>query len=1317
MISFSDISFLILIISKLLMGKPLRIVFACLVTTIVLKAQINCPSPYVFMDGSQFIRFYDPGQPLSASNPSNTNIPTFGSGLTLMPNINGGTLCPTFYSTSGGTYWYWSGASWVNTGHSTGNNAAVNLGGCGSKIYNIVGATGQIYVYDGTGNGSLLTTINGFSAGGPFDLVTDCDCNFYALKTTTTGSGQSLTKYSPSGSPLATWTLVNMPNATAGGGFAIIGNMLYLKNNMTNGFFMASIGTTAVTFTQVTGFTASPGDFASCPNNCTMSPTPFSAGITGALLTCSNPTANLVVTTTASPVTYTWTGPGIIGPANGSVIAVNSQGPYTCVVISSSCPNSTLTLFTSVYTNTSVVTAVVSPSGNICTAGNLPTMLTVTHSSPSEVVSWAGPGINNSPNADSLLVPGAGSFTVTVTDPSNGCSARDVVNIVQSPSVSLSLTSNTLCALPFNGSPASITITPAGASTYTLFTSGHYATGSPNGPVMPVSVVNAANGMATGTLIGNNAFCSDTAYTTFQIIPNPAVNVAPAAICPGQTHVFYASGATSYTWTDQSQNTFYGNNLVSSPSVTSTYTIIGSDAGCNSLTQTTTLTVKPVPTVSVTPATSTICLGSVVTLNTFGTANSFTWTPATGLSNANAATVTASPPSTQGYVVTGALNGCTNTASALVNIVPPPQVNVVLSSNSMCFKNYNGSPNSLSLTPAGAISYTLLPGSSYNVQNPNGPVMKVTPAGPPFNGTQLVTSTLIAESGVCSLTLHPNFFIISNPVVSILPPSASICPGQSQQFSAAGADTYYWLPAMHMHTVSPAAIVASPPNTSFYSVYGASQGCFSDTKNAVLVVLPVPIVTVSPVMSTVCAGNPIQLAAGGTGSAYTWTPSTALSAQSGKTVTAAPFTTQSYTVISTLNTCTSQAVATVSAIPIPVITAFATQSVICSGASTGLNAVGAQAYSWTPASSLNHASGNAVIASPLETTTYTVWGFNGICRGSTTTQVQTVKRPDLMLGAINGQNEICLGSSMTLTVSGAQAYGWNPPQWVQPQGTYTIVKVNPPVTTNFTVTGTTSQGSVTCFQQMSYSVMVVPKLQAKLSGNVSICEGQKTTLSASGGNTFRWTPATGLNATEGSRVVAGPGETTIYTVEVSNSGYCATTGTLLVEVFPSPYVSAGRDTSYHVNDAIILNAAGTGSISWVSGEGIRCPGCPVTQVYPSKSGCYIAESINEFGCYSQDEVCLDIRADYSIYIPNSFSPNGDGLNDVFRVYGENFSQLKVDVYNRWGQLLFRSSDVNGGWDGTFNGAACEQGTYTYRISYTGLDSKVNQVTGHVNLLR
>jgi gliding motility-associated-like protein len=234
---------------------------------------------------------------------------------------------------------------------------------------------------------------------------------------------------------------------------------------------------------------------------------------------------------------------------------------------------------------------------------------------------------------------------------------------------------------------------------------------------------------------------------------------------------------------------------------------------------------------------------------------------------------------------------------------------------------------------------------------------------------------------------------------------------------------------------------------------------------------------------------------------------------------------------------------------------------------------------------------------------------------------------------------------------------------------------------------------------------------------MTVCVGQKVTLSGAGGNTIRWSPSIGLNANEGSRVVAGPTISTIYTVEVSQGGYCAVTKTVEVLVFPRPNVIAGNDTSYNVNEAIFVSALSSDPVRWTSGEGISCRNCAVTQVYPSRSGCYVVEVTNEYGCTASDQVCLEIREDFSIYVPNSFTPNGDGLNDVFLVFGENISNVNLEIFDRWGELLFVSYDQFRGWDGTFKGEKCKPDAYTYRLRYQGLDRKTYERTGHVQIVR
>ncbi len=1282
----------------------------------------SCPSPYVYMDGGSFIKVYDPSQPLSTSNPSTSTIPipAGSGGLTLMPNINGGTLTPTFYTTVSGNYWYWNGAVWVNTGHSTGNGAAVNLGGCGGAIYNIVGGSGAIYKYTGTGNGTLLTTLTGFNGGGPYDLVTDCNCNFYALNTTSPNQG--LTMYSPTGAVQCTYTLSGMPSTSAGGGFAIIGNTIYVKNNISlpGGFYIGTIAGGSITFTAVPGFTNSPGDFASCPV-CYPATNLQGATISGALLGCTIPTVNLVVSTTVSPVTYSWTGPGIIGSSTGSFVVVNTPGYYYCVVYAGGCPPTQATLTTAVYSNSTIVLASITPSGNICVGGTATIPLVVAHSATTDIVTWSGTAMTPITGTDAINVP-PGSYTVTVTDIFNGCIGRDVVNVIPSPTVNLALSDFSLCAQNTNGSPASLTMTPSGAANYTLLTSTNFSVTSPNGPVMvgfATSVFGNLSPLVTATLIGSSSICIDTSYASFFIVQNPTISVSQtsANICPGFTQGFAASGANTYVWGGSfGLNAYVGSNVIATPIFTnSIYSVIGNSSGCYSNNQNCTLTVLPVPNLSVSPTSTTICLGNSVNLSIIGNASSYAWYPASGLSSTTALNVTSSPASTQIYTVIGTLNTCTNLATTTVNIMPPPVLGLSLSTTSLCSQNYNGSPNSITMIPSGATNYTLFASPSIMVVAPFGPIILVSPTGPSLPANSVSTVTLVGESGVCKVSMTKTFTIVPNPVISISPPSSSICPGQVQNFTASGASTYTWLPAPGSVQTSNNSISASPFNTTFYSVIGSNAGCTSDIKNAVLVILPIPSVYINPATSTVCAGSAVNLAAIGNATSYQWWPSTALSNTIGSNVQSNPYTTLQYTILATLNTCTNTAVATVSAIPIPVITATASQYAVCSGAKTNLTAMGAGSYSWNPTDDLNYFTGNSVSASPGKNTTYTVIGFNGTCTGSTTIFIETIKRPDMQIKS--EVNELCIGNSSTISVTGAQNYTWQPVSSVQYLSTFSLVSIKPLSNTNYTVYGANSVGDVYCYQQLSYSVMVVPRIIAVVSPSVSLCQGDKTSLSASGANTYSWTPNFGLKKTNLPSVVASPSSSIIYTVEVSHNTYCGVTNTVLVDIYPRPNVFAGRDTTYNLNDPIFISATGSGTLTWVAGEDIMCHDCPSTQIYPSRNGCYIVEATNEYNCKANDQVCITVTEDFTIYLPNTFSPNNDGINDVFLIYGENISAVSMEIYDRWGVQLFSSSDLFTGWNGKYKDQICQEGVYTYKINYTGLNRKKYSKIGNVNLIR
>ncbi len=233
----------------------------------------SCPDGLVYIFDNP-IRAFDPQQPLSATNPFSTTItpPAGSNGLAYGPNINSGSPSPTFYTTAGGIYYYWNGAAWINTGHTTGGPvSAINITIGPNCLYNLVtGSSGQVYVYHGTSSGSLLFTIPGFIGGspgqgaGPYDLATDNCCNIYVLKTT---NPQSLQIYSSTGSSLAVCPVTGLPNVSGGNGLAIVGGQMVVINGV--GVYVGNLTSSPVSFTNIaTNFGTGGTDLASCPNSC-----------------------------------------------------------------------------------------------------------------------------------------------------------------------------------------------------------------------------------------------------------------------------------------------------------------------------------------------------------------------------------------------------------------------------------------------------------------------------------------------------------------------------------------------------------------------------------------------------------------------------------------------------------------------------------------------------------------------------------------------------------------------------------------------------------------------------------------------------------------------------------------------------------------------------------------------------------------------------------------------------------------------------------------------------------------------------------------
>lgn len=552
-----------------------------------------------------------------------------------------------------------------------------------------------------------------------------------------------------------------------------------------------------------------------------------------------------------------------------------------------------------------------------------------------------------------------------------------------------------------------------------------------------------------------------------------------------------------------------------------------------------------------------------------------------------------------------------------------------------------------------------------------------------------------------------------------IPTSTQCLVGNNFNFNASS------IPGTHVYTFSPTTGAPNIGNSanygpvSFtspgtYTVYHllAANGC-SATSTSTIFINSMPNINITSQTNTICIGNNLNLSANGAND-YIWSPNTGLNLTTGPTVNAGPNSTTEYTVFGTQNTCTASAVFQVSVIPYPNIITSISNSVICGGESSNLTANGATSYSWSPSSGLNSTNSSFVVASPSVTTEYTLTGFNGGCSGSVNLMVEVVPYPNMSLASPN--YEICRGQSTKIEVSGAQNYTWTPSTGLSNVNSASVIAA-PLSNINYTIFGINQSGTVICSQQVSYSVIVIPIANPIVSNSISLCQGEKTTLVASGGNTIIWTPTVGLNNNLGSAVIASPTISTLYNVDVSNNGFCGSSKTIYVQVNPNPKVKAGRDTIINVDQPMFLSAIGTGTMTWIDGEEIACKDCPNSQVFPTRNSCYVVETVNEFGCKAKDKMCIDVSRDFGIYIPNAFSPNGDGINDEFLVFGYNISEYYIEIFDRWGEFIFNSKDISIGWKGTYKNKICQDGMYIYKVSYKGLDGIKTTKTGHVTLNR
>jgi gliding motility-associated-like protein len=237
---------------------------------------------------------------------------------------------------------------------------------------------------------------------------------------------------------------------------------------------------------------------------------------------------------------------------------------------------------------------------------------------------------------------------------------------------------------------------------------------------------------------------------------------------------------------------------------------------------------------------------------------------------------------------------------------------------------------------------------------------------------------------------------------------------------------------------------------------------------------------------------------------------------------------------------------------------------------------------------------------------------------------------------------------------------------------------------------------------------------------VSFCEGKSAALSVSGGDYYQWTPAEGLSSSTIANPIASPTILTFYNVTASNAFGCRDSAIIKVAVLQNLYINAGPDQNINLGDTIVLNATVKGTavnFYWSPATFISDIHSATPTVYPAEDAIYTLTATSTVGCGSGVS-SAKIKVYRDIFIPDAFSPNDDGKNDLFRVIAaNNYKQFKLLIYNKWGSILYSSNNINESWDGRYKGQLQATGAYVYYVEIRPPANKKIIRKGTLMLLR
>jgi gliding motility-associated-like protein len=875
-------------------------------------------------------------------------------------------------------------------------------------------------------------------------------------------------------------------------------------------------------------------------------------------------------------------------------------------------------------------------------------------------------------------------YIVTVT--SGACSDKDTVAVTVSTPLTVNAGGDQNICIG-----DSIQLTASGGGKYKWTPNATVSNDTLANPyIKPITTTNYIVTATSGSCTDKDTV---TVIVSTLITANAGVDTS---LCAGDSIRLTATGGGKYKWIPSAT---VSNDTLPNPYVkplTLTDYIVTVTSGACSDKDTVNVTVYTSVTVNA-GMDQNICIGDSLQLTATG-GGKYKWAPNTSVSNDTLANPYVKPVIPTDYIVTATSGFCFDKDTVTVTVSNTITANAGADQN-ICLGD------SIQLTVTGGSKYKWTPNTAVSNDTLANPYVK-----PLISTDYIVTIT----SGSCT-DKDTVIVTVSTPITANAGTDTSLCVGDSIRLTATGGGKYKWMPAATVSNDTLANPYVKPIILTDYVVTVTSGAC-SD-KDTVTVTVSSLVTANAGTDKNICIGDSIQLTAMG-GSKYKWTPNIAVSDDTLATPYVKPVLITDYIVTVIAGACSDKDTVRVNA---STLTPDAgADKNICSGDSVQLTATGGTKYKWTPNATVSNDTLANPYVSPVATFKYFVSVSDGVC--SKTDSVRVIVAPVILINAGLDTN-VCENDSIQLTAVGATTYKWYPSAGVS-DTSIANPKVSPAGTVTYKVIGTV--GTCTAIDSVVVTLKTLPTINAGV--NDTVCSNTPFHILgvASNADQYKWTPSTYLNSDIGLQPISTPSVTTQYIVKATNSvTTCSNYDTIVVAV-NDPVASFTVDTVSGTIPFVVqftnTSIATNPTYIWYFED--------VDSFYTEKDQLHTYSQIGDFrvelvvtdenGCFSSTDTIIRALEELKIFIPNVFTPNGDGLNEFFEVrYTEAaLEYFEGTIWNRWGGKVYEYSMPGGTWwNGKEKGQLCSEGVYFYIIETKDHSGRIRKYNGTVTLIR